>query len=169
MHGMIYGAQQTIKLIRLCVFPEEGPAGGCSGPSPAPSLFEPPLPSISLPPRVTGAFFCVCFCLAAPTSSLLQLTCEAVSLACPDRRSGPSDTGPITNRVPKLTAAHHTMVLSQQDFGLQPLFTLLLLLQTPNLRSRSRSGCGMMPIEGAHCFTSCPVRHTPQRLYPTGS
>lgn len=25
---MIYGAQQTIKLIRLCVFPEEGGAGG---------------------------------------------------------------------------------------------------------------------------------------------
>lgn len=36
---MIYGAQQTIKLIRPCVFPEEGPAGGCGKPIPAPSLF----------------------------------------------------------------------------------------------------------------------------------
>lgn len=65
MHGMIYGAQQTIKLIRLCVFPEEGPAGGCSGPSPAPSLFEPPLPSISLPLEPPERFsVCVCVFLS---------------------------------------------------------------------------------------------------------
>lgn len=55
---MIYGAQQTIKLIRLCVFPEEGPAGGCSRPSSAPSLFEPPLHSCSLPPESPGRFLC---------------------------------------------------------------------------------------------------------------
>lgn len=172
---MIYGAQQTIKLIRLCVFPEEGPAGGCSGPSPAPSLFEPPLPSVSLPPESLEHFFCVCFCLIVHTSSLLQLTHEAVVLACPERCSVPSDTGPITNRVPKPTVEHHTMVLCQQDFGFQPLFTLRSLpppspsppSKPPNLRRES--GCGTTPSVGAHCFTSCPVRHTPQRLYPTGS
>lgn len=92
MHGMIYGAQQTIKLIRLCVFPEEGPAGGCSRPSSAPSLFEPPLPSPPLPSLRShwSIFFpCLCFCLAVPVRSLLQLTHEAVSLARPERRSGP--------------------------------------------------------------------------------
>lgn len=74
---MIYGAQQTIKLIRLCVFPEEGPAGGCSRPSPAPSLVEPPLPSLQ---RHRGGF-----CLVVPTSALLQQTCEGVLLVCPER------------------------------------------------------------------------------------
>lgn len=71
---MIYGAQQTIKLIRLCVFPEEGPAGGCSGPSPAPSLFEPPL---SPPPPELLERLSVCFCLIVHTSTLLWLTREA--------------------------------------------------------------------------------------------
>ncbi len=114
---MIYGAQQTIKLIRLCVFPEEGPAGGCSGPSPAPSLFEPPLPSVSLPPESLERFFSECFCLTVHTSSLLQLT-------RPERRSVASYTGLITTRVPKSAVAHHTMVLCQRDFGFQPLFSL---------------------------------------------
>ena len=131
MHGMIYGAQQTIKLIRLCVFPEEGPAGGCSGPSPAPSLFEPPLPSVPLPPEPPERFsvcVSVSLCTRAP---LLQLTREAVVLACPERRSVPPDTGPSTDRVPKPTAERRTMALCQQDFGFQPLVTLLLLQNPP--------------------------------------
>lgn len=88
------------------------------------------------PSRVTGAFFCVCFCLTVRMSSLLQLTRKAVLLACPERRSGPSDSGPITNRVPKLTVEQHTMVLSQQDFGLRLFFNLLL--QTPHPEERER-------------------------------
>lgn len=72
---MIYGAQQTIKLIRLCVFPEEGPAGGCSRPSPAPSLFEPPLPSVSLPSELLERLS-VCVFLSHCAHKLLQLTCE---------------------------------------------------------------------------------------------
>lgn len=166
---MIYGAQQTIKLIRLCVFPEEGPAGGCSRPSSAPSLFEPPLPSTSLPPESLEHFF------SPPSRCAREIPPAAdprgpFRLLVPNAAPGLRDIGPIAVRVLKLTAAHHTMVLSQRDFGLRPLFTLPSLLhlpQTPNLRRKS--GCGMMPIEGAHCFTSCPVRHTPEHLYPTGS
>lgn len=173
MHGMIYGAQQTIKLIRLCVFPEEGPAGGCSRPSSAPSLFEPPLPSTSLPPESLEHFFffsCLCFCLAVPARSLLQLTREAVSLARPERRSGPLRHWPDHRQGAKANCgAPHNGPLSA-GLWLAAIFTLPSLLhlpQTPNLRRKS--GCGMMPIEGAHCFTSCPIRHTPERLYPTGS
>lgn len=74
---------------------------------------SPPLPSLRShwsifvpPPRQ-------CFCLAAPTTSLLQLTHEAVSLARPPNAApGLCDIGPIAVRVLKLTAAQHTMVLS---------------------------------------------------------
>lgn len=114
---MIYGAQQTIKLIRLSVFPEEGPAGGCSGLSPAPSLFGPPLPSSSLPSESPGRFLCVFLSHCV----LLQLTCAGVVLVCPERHSVLSDTGPITKKEPKLAVEHHAKILCQQDFGFQPL------------------------------------------------
>ena len=39
--------------------------------------------------------------------------------------------------------------------------------KTPNLRSEG--GGGTRPSEGAHCFSSCPLRHPPRRLCPTGS
>lgn len=113
---MIYGAQQTIKLIRLCVFPEEGPAGGCSRPSSAPSLFGPPLPSNSLPPESPG-HFSVCasvlLCTRAHCSSRpARVLCLFVLNA--------SDTGLITNTVPKQTAEPPSVLFSQQDFGSQP-------------------------------------------------
>lgn len=85
------------------------------------SHHSPPFPSLQ---SHWSVFLCVCFCLIVHTSSLLQLTHEAVVLACPERRPAPSDTGPITNRVPKPTAARHTMVLCQQDAGFQPLLSL---------------------------------------------
>lgn len=39
MHGVIYGAQQPIKLIRPCVFPEEVPAGRRMHALPLPPAF----------------------------------------------------------------------------------------------------------------------------------
>lgn len=69
MHGMIYGAQQTIKLIRLCVFPEEEEEG-VKEEEEAGWQLEPSVPSSLTcsasaplhvpPPRVTGVLFSVC-------------------------------------------------------------------------------------------------------------
>lgn len=113
---MIYGAQQTIKLIRLCVFPEEGPAGGWSGPSPAPSLFEPPLPSNPPPSESQERFLSHCAngrtppadprgcCAPLSRTSLYAPTLARSSLGC---HSQPWST--------------NTMALCQREFGFQPL------------------------------------------------
>lgn len=87
------------------------------------SRHAPPIPSL---PRHQGTVcFTVCFCLLfVLMSAFHRLTCEGVLLACPERTSVPSDTGPSANRVPEMTVECHTMLLCQQDFGFQPLFTL---------------------------------------------
>lgn len=138
MHGMIYGAQQTIKLIRLCVFPEEGPAGGCSGPSPAPlprataPLQFPPSESLGRSLRV---FLSHCAHLSWRTS-LLRLTrgtalCSAVPNAplCPDNG--------------RTTAERRTMLLCRWDSGSEPLpavsFSLCPKLSTCAASAPSRA------------------------------
>lgn len=72
-----------------------GPAGGCSGPSPAPSLFQPSLPSISLPLESLEHF--------PPRARVPSCSWprRAVVLACPERLSRrPSDRGPTAERAP---------------------------------------------------------------------
>lgn len=93
------------------------PAGGCSGPSPAPSLFEPPPPppllSNSLPPQQPfffPFFVCVCFLFhcaheRAPPADPAAVLCSLVSCAAPC---------PLTPvRSPVWAAAQWSSVLSR--------------------------------------------------------
>lgn len=90
---MIYGAQQTIKLIRPRVFPEEGPGWRLQRSVPGsltPSHRSPPFPS-----RWSR------WSVFSPAHDLPSCgrPCRAVVPACPERRSGrPSDAGPTATR-----------------------------------------------------------------------
>lgn len=76
----------------------------------------------------------------------------------PRGRFSPSDTTPITSSGARANrgALHNG-----------PLSAGLWLAAT--FHSNLRSGCGAVPAEGARCFASCPARHPPERLCPTGS
>lgn len=52
-------------------------------------------------------------------------------LLVPNAAPGLCDIGPTTVRVLKLTVAHHTMALSQQDFGLRPFLPSPLSSTSP--------------------------------------
>lgn len=159
MHGMIYGAQQTIKLIRLCVFPKEGPAGGCSGPSPAPSLrATTPLqfPPSESPGRSLRVFLSHCAHLSW-RSSLLQMTrgtvlCSVVPNAalCPDNG--------------RTTAERRTMLLCRWHFGSEPLpavsFSLCPKLSTCIARAASARSPARTSITSPAVW--CDILHRAQ-------
>lgn len=132
---MIYGAQQTIKLIRLCVFPEEGLVGGYGSSFPAPSLVETPA-KVKLPPCTWG------HCSFWPTGPSCPELC---SLALPWRPRG-GHAG--------------SMSLCQQDFGSPPPPSSFPMKPKPEegeqLHYKTWRGC----LGGSQLFT-----HTPPYTY----
>lgn len=132
-----------------------GLAGSCSGPSPAPSLFQPSLPSISLPLESLEHFPPVhAFPPAANPAGLLCLLVLNAAPGSPLTRAQ-LPRGP-RSQTPSLAVG----CLACSPFSLRhpPINPL------PQLEGC----CGMKPSKPGHCFTSCPVLHPPQRSCLTG-
>lgn len=135
-------------------------------PSPAPLLFQPLLPSVSLPLKSLEHLFflsplsSLLFHLAVSTSSPLQLTHEAVVFACPRMPLwGPL----IADGARADRGAAHNGSVSAGTLARGPFSSSS---KPPNLRSGN--GGGTEPGESAHRFTSCPARHAPRLPYPAG-
>lgn len=110
---------------------------------------------------------CVCvsvsLCTQAPPADLRGVLCLLVlnaALRPPTLAWSPTGCQNQQRRTTQWSSVSRTLACSHSSHS-------LILLRTPNLRSEG--GCGTRPSECAHCFTSCPVWHTPRRLCPTGS